>query len=111
MRRIVRDEIAVAREAFELARADSRLGFEAATQYFYLPADLAEKVIHCRYVRLLVLFFLGFLPGALRRGSVPWMAAAAWGTSRAAYPLVEAFRRRSRTGAAVLPRRSSVPTA
>jgi hypothetical protein len=50
MRRIVRDEIAVAREAFELARADSRLGFEAATQYFYLPADLAEKVINCRYL-------------------------------------------------------------
>ncbi len=50
MRRIVCDEIAVAREAFELARADSRIGFEAANQYFYLPADLAEKVINCRHL-------------------------------------------------------------
>ena len=50
MRRTVRDEIAVAREAFGLARADSQIGFEAANQYFYLPIDLAEKVVNCRYI-------------------------------------------------------------
>jgi len=50
MRRIAREEEAAARELFALAQADSRLGFEAANQYFYLPNDLAEKVINCRYV-------------------------------------------------------------
>lgn len=48
LRRIVSDELAVSREMYELARADSTIGYEAASQYFYLPLDLVEKVFSCR---------------------------------------------------------------
>jgi len=50
MRRIARDEIDVARRLFTLARQDSRIGYEASNHYYYVPADLVEKVINCRYV-------------------------------------------------------------
>jgi len=50
IRRIVHDEIDIARRLFTLARQDSRIGFEASNQYYYLPIDLAEKVINCRYI-------------------------------------------------------------
>jgi hypothetical protein len=50
IRGIVGDEIAIARELFTLARQDSRIGYEAANQYFYLPIDLVEKVVNCRYI-------------------------------------------------------------
>ncbi len=48
--RIVQEEIALAREMFTLARGNSCIGFEAASQYFYLPLDLVEKVINCRHI-------------------------------------------------------------
>lgn len=44
------DEIALARRLFTLARQDSRIGFEPSCQYFYLPLDLVEKVINCRWL-------------------------------------------------------------
>jgi len=50
MRRVLQDEIAVARRLFTLARQDSRIGFEASNHYYYLPIDLAEKVLNCRYI-------------------------------------------------------------
>jgi hypothetical protein len=50
MRQIARDEIAVARRLFTLARQDSRIGFEASNHYYYLPIDLVEKVVNCRYI-------------------------------------------------------------
>jgi len=50
IRQIVRDELDIARQLFTLARQDSRIGYEAANQYFYLPIDLVEKVINCRYI-------------------------------------------------------------
>lgn len=50
MRRIAEDEIAVAREMFALARDNSCIGFEAASQYFYLPLDFVEKVVNCQDV-------------------------------------------------------------
>ena len=45
-----KSEIALARRLFPLAQEDSRIGFEAANQYFYVPLDLAEKVINCRWL-------------------------------------------------------------
>jgi hypothetical protein len=48
LRRLLQQEIAVAREMFTLARQDACIGFEAASQYFYLPLDLVEKVFSCR---------------------------------------------------------------
>ena len=50
IRRIVRDELAVAREMFALANRNSCVGFETASQYFYLPLDLVEKVVSCRQI-------------------------------------------------------------
>ena len=50
MRRAAEDEIAAARRLFTLAREDSRIGYEASNHYFYVPHDLAEKVINCRWI-------------------------------------------------------------
>jgi len=50
VRRIVGDEITLARELYSLTRLDSMLGFETFCQYFYLPLDLVEKVVNCRHV-------------------------------------------------------------
>lgn len=48
--RSLRSEIALARELLSLVQRDSRIGFEPSCQYFYLPQDLAEKVVCCRWV-------------------------------------------------------------
>ena len=45
---LLRAEIVLARELHALQSRDSRLGFEASNQYFYVPVDLAEKVLNCR---------------------------------------------------------------
>ena len=49
--RVLDDELANARQLFALARADSRIGFEASNHYFYLPLDLVEKVINCDWMK------------------------------------------------------------
>jgi hypothetical protein len=48
--RCLQSEIDLAKRLFALTQEDSRIGFEAANQYFYLPLDLAEKVINCRWL-------------------------------------------------------------
>jgi len=48
--KIIEDEIGLARRMFAVARADSRIGYEASNHYFYLPRDLLEKVVNCRYL-------------------------------------------------------------
>jgi hypothetical protein len=45
------EEIALAKRLYPLARRDSRIGFEAANHYFYVPLDLAEKIIDCEFLR------------------------------------------------------------
>jgi len=50
IKRCLESEIALAHRLCRLAREDSRIGFEAANQYFYLPLDLVEKVINCRWL-------------------------------------------------------------
>jgi hypothetical protein len=45
---LLNNEIALAKRLHELQCEDSRLGFEASNHYFYVPADLAEKVLNCR---------------------------------------------------------------
>ena len=50
IKRSLQSEIALARQEFTLAQEDSRIGFEAANQYFFLPLDLVEKVINCRWL-------------------------------------------------------------
>jgi hypothetical protein len=48
--RCLESEIELARELFAIACEDSRIGFEPSCQYFYLPLDLVEKVINCRWL-------------------------------------------------------------
>jgi hypothetical protein len=44
---LLRSEIALARRLHAIQSRDSRIGFEASNQYYYVPVDLAEKVINC----------------------------------------------------------------
>ncbi len=48
---ILDGEIELAKKLFQLASADSRLGYEASNQYYYVPLDLVEKVINCDYLK------------------------------------------------------------
>jgi hypothetical protein len=50
IRKTVDDEIDIASRLFVLARQDPRIGYEASNHYYYLPLDLEEKVVNCRYV-------------------------------------------------------------
>ncbi len=43
-------EIEIARKLFSLTCQDSRIGYEASNQYYYLPDDLIEKAINCRAI-------------------------------------------------------------
>lgn len=44
---VLGDEIALARRLYEIQIADSRIGFEASNQYYYVPVDLGEKILNC----------------------------------------------------------------
>ena len=48
---ILNEEIALARRLCVLQSRDSRIGFEASNQYYYVPIDLLEKVLNCAYLR------------------------------------------------------------
>jgi hypothetical protein len=50
IKRVLESEIDLAKQLFAIAQADSRIGFEPSCQYFYLPLDLVEKVIDCRWL-------------------------------------------------------------
>lgn len=43
-------EIELSTKLYEISTLDSRVGFEASNQYFYVPQDLMEKVINCEFV-------------------------------------------------------------
>ncbi len=43
----LKDEIELARRLHHIQTSDSRFGFEASNQYFYVPTDLAEKILNC----------------------------------------------------------------
>ena len=46
----LRSELAQAKRLYALQTADSRIGYEASNHYFYVPIDLAAKVINCRHL-------------------------------------------------------------
>lgn len=50
---LLENEIQLAAEALELARKDSRLGFEATNHYAYTRNELLEKIINCEYIKSL----------------------------------------------------------
>ena len=54
MKRSLESEIDLARQLFAITCEDSRIGFEPSCQYFYLPLDLVEKVINCRWLLTLL---------------------------------------------------------
>ena len=50
MERVLQDELLLARRLHEIQSRDARIGFEASNQYYYVPVDLAEKVLNCRHL-------------------------------------------------------------
>lgn len=48
---ILSAEIDHAKQLYHIAKADSRIGYEASNHYFYVPLDLVEKVVNCEYLR------------------------------------------------------------
>ena len=50
IRQVLMSEIDLAHQLYTLVQEDSRIGFEPTCQYFYLPLDLVEKVINCRWL-------------------------------------------------------------
>lgn len=50
METAARTELELARRMAALQLSDSRLGFEASNQYYYVPVDLAEKALNCQYI-------------------------------------------------------------
>jgi len=47
LKEILEQEMRLARELHAIQVRDSRIGFEASNQYYYVPMDLAEKVLNC----------------------------------------------------------------
>jgi hypothetical protein len=47
---LLRAEMLAAKRLHQLQSCDSRIGFEASNHYFYVPLDLVEKVVQCRYL-------------------------------------------------------------
>lgn len=50
IRDLLGDEVEAAKSLYRLAKEDSRIGFEAANQYFFVPEDLLEKVVNCEFL-------------------------------------------------------------
>lgn len=50
IRQVLKSEIELSHQLFNIVREDSHIGFEPSCQYFYLPLDLVEKVINCRWL-------------------------------------------------------------
>jgi hypothetical protein len=48
LERLLQSELALARKLEAIQNRDSRIGFEATNHYYYVPMDLAEKVLNCR---------------------------------------------------------------
>lgn len=51
IRECLESEIVLARQLYTLVCEDSRIGFEPSCQYFYMPLDLLEKVVNCRWLQ------------------------------------------------------------
>ncbi len=47
IQKLLKSEIHLAKELYQVTNKDSRIGFEATNQYYYLPQDLVEKVVNC----------------------------------------------------------------
>lgn len=68
IKRLLESEIDSARQLYSLVQQDSRIGFEPSCQYFYLPLDLVEKVVNCRWLLDYFEIDSGATPGASDTG-------------------------------------------
>ncbi|MFO1499220.1 MAG: hypothetical protein U1G07_12635 [Verrucomicrobiota bacterium] len=50
LRQVLESETALATALLAIQQRDARIGFEASNQYYYVPQDLAEKVLNCRHL-------------------------------------------------------------
>lgn len=50
VRAILEGELERAKRLHALQSEDARIGFEASNQYYYVPLDLVEKVVNCRWM-------------------------------------------------------------
>lgn len=48
IKQVLNSEIELSKKLCQMQLLDSRLGFEATNHYFYVPVDLAEKILNCR---------------------------------------------------------------
>lgn len=51
LQNILDNEIQLAGSLFQISSRDSRIGFEASNQYYYVAQDLVEKVLDCEYLK------------------------------------------------------------
>lgn len=47
---LITDEIQLAKREYALCQEDSAIGFESTNHYWFVPQDLVEKLMNCRYV-------------------------------------------------------------
>ena len=47
---VLESEIDLAKRLYAIQTRNSRIGFESSNHYFYIPIDLVEKAINCRYI-------------------------------------------------------------
>jgi len=47
LKEILEKEVILARQLHAIQMRDSRIGYEASNQYYYVPMDLAEKILNC----------------------------------------------------------------
>ncbi|MBX3256419.1 MAG: hypothetical protein KF862_19945 [Chitinophagaceae bacterium] len=50
IRTILENEISLAAELYRICREDSRIGYEASNQYYYVVQDLVEKILNCQFL-------------------------------------------------------------
>ncbi|MBX2925072.1 MAG: hypothetical protein KF746_22920 [Chitinophagaceae bacterium] len=50
IRTILKNEISLAEELYRICREDSRIGYEASNQYYYVGQDLIEKILNCQFL-------------------------------------------------------------
>ncbi|MDR1962756.1 MAG: hypothetical protein LBQ50_03145 [Planctomycetaceae bacterium] len=49
IQKVLIDELGIAKSMYDIAKSDSRIGYESSNHYFYIPIDVAEKIISIKY--------------------------------------------------------------
>lgn len=50
MENSVENELIVAKKIYTLVKSDSAIGYESSNHYFYIPQDILEKIVNCKYL-------------------------------------------------------------